>query len=107
MSAKEQNFDVLAGELVQAVGSDRRRASLTEESVRNIKAIQHGCPQDFDALARRLEEAISAKVRRHEAVNKFELLRESELWSGSYGELVEKTGHSPFFEYPDPGSARD
>ena len=54
---KERYFDVLADERGVADGPDRGRKALGDEAARNIPAIRRKCPEDFDALARRLEAA--------------------------------------------------
>ena len=54
---KERYFDVLARERGVADGPGGGRKTLGEESARNIPAIRQKCPEDFDALARRLEAA--------------------------------------------------
>ena len=52
---KERYFDVLAEERGVADDPDGGRKTLGEEAARNIPAIRRKCPEDFDALARRLE----------------------------------------------------
>ena len=52
---KERYFDVLADERGVVDGPDRGRKALGDEAARNIPAIRRKCPEDFDALARRLE----------------------------------------------------
>ena len=52
---KERYFDVLARERGVADGPGGGRKALGEEAARNIPAIRRKCPEDFDALARRLE----------------------------------------------------
>ena len=52
---KERYFDVLARERGVADGPGGGRKALGEEAARNIPAIRLKCPEDFDALARRLE----------------------------------------------------
>ena len=54
---KERYFDVLAEERRVANDPDDGRKTLGEEAARNIPAIRLKCPEDFDALARRLEAA--------------------------------------------------
>lgn len=55
---KERYFE----ELARQRGLDKRAAGgrrlLGEEAARNIKAIRRKCPDDFDALAKRIEAAI-------------------------------------------------
>ena len=52
---KERFFDVLAEERGVADGPGGGRKALGDEAARNIPAIRQKCPEDFDALARRLE----------------------------------------------------
>ena len=52
---KERYFDVLAEERGVAGDPDGGRETLGEEATRNLPAIRRKCPEDFDALARRLE----------------------------------------------------
>lgn len=52
---KERYFNVLAHERDVADGPGGGRKALGEEAARNIPAIRGKCPEDFDALARRLE----------------------------------------------------
>lgn len=52
---KERYFDVLAHERSVADGPGGGRKALGEEAARNILAIRGKCPEDFDALAQRLE----------------------------------------------------
>ena len=54
---KERYFKVLAIEREVADGPGRGRKVLGEEAARNIPAIRLKCPEDFDALARRIEAA--------------------------------------------------
>ena len=54
---KEVYFDVLARERDIADRPDGGRKVLGEEAARNIPAIRQKCPDDFDALARRIEAA--------------------------------------------------
>ena len=57
---KERYFDVLARERGVADGPGGGRKALGEEAasnVRRIRAIRQKCPEDFDALARRIEAA--------------------------------------------------
>ncbi len=55
---KEQYFEPLAAQrgLANAPGGGRK--ALGDEAARNIGAIRLKCPEDFDALARRLEAAM-------------------------------------------------
>jgi hypothetical protein len=59
VNVKEQYFEPLAAQrgLTNAPGGGRR--TLGEEASRNISAIRLKCPEDFDALARRLEATIA------------------------------------------------
>ena len=52
---KETYFDVLARRRGVADGPGGGRKSLGDEAARSIPAIRQKCPEDFDALARRLE----------------------------------------------------
>lgn len=52
---KERYFDVLAKQRGVDGGPDGGRSALGEEAARRIDAIRQKCPDDFDALARRLE----------------------------------------------------
>lgn len=54
---KERYFDALAEERGVEDDPDGGRKTLGEEAARNIPAIRRKCPEDFDALARRLEAA--------------------------------------------------
>lgn len=60
VNVKERYFDKLARErgVDDAPGGGRRR--LGEEAARRIDAIRQKCPEDFDALARRLEALVVA-----------------------------------------------
>ena len=55
VSVKERYFDVLAKRrrVLDAPGAGRK--PLAEEAARQIRAIRQKCPEDFDALARRVE----------------------------------------------------
>ena len=55
VQVKETYFEVLARKRDVADGPDGGRRALSEEAARNIQAIRRKCPEDFDALARRLE----------------------------------------------------
>ena len=52
---KERYFDVLAKQRGIDGGPDGGRSELGDEAARRIDAIRQKCPDDFDALARRLE----------------------------------------------------
>ena len=52
---KERYFDVLARQRGVDGGPDGGRSDLGEEAARRIDAIRQKCPDDFDALARRIE----------------------------------------------------
>lgn len=52
---KERYFDVLAKARGVAQSAGRGRKPLAEEAARRIDAIRQKCPEDFDALAQRLE----------------------------------------------------
>ena len=52
---KERYFNVLAEQRGVADGPGGGRKALGEEAARRIPAIRQKCPEDFDALARRLE----------------------------------------------------
>ena len=52
---KERYFDVLAEERGVADDPDGSRKTLGEKAARNLPAIRRKYPEDFDALARRLE----------------------------------------------------
>lgn len=60
VNVKERYFDKLAQErgVADAPGGGRKR--LGEEAARRIDAIRGKCPEDFDALARRLETVVAA-----------------------------------------------
>ena len=60
VDVKEQFFDVLARDRGVADGPDGGRKALGEEAARRIPAIRQKCPEDFDALARRIEAEIAA-----------------------------------------------
>ena len=55
VQVKEQYFSVLASQRGVDGGPDGGRSELGEEASRLIDAIRLKCPEDFDALARRLE----------------------------------------------------
>ena len=52
---KERYFEPLARQRGVADGPGRGRKALGEEAARRIDAIRRKCPEDFDALAKRLE----------------------------------------------------
>ena len=52
---KETYFDPLAAERGLSASPGRGRKALGEEASRRIDAIRQKCPEDFDALARRLQ----------------------------------------------------
>lgn len=56
VDVKERYFDVLARKRNVADGPGGGRKALGEEAARRIPAIRRKCPDDFDALARRLED---------------------------------------------------
>ncbi len=56
---KERYFDVLARERDIADGPGGGRKTLGQEAARRIHAIRQKCREDFDCLARRLEDATS------------------------------------------------
>ena len=60
VAVKERYFDKLALQrgVADAPGGGRR--PLGEEAARRIDAIRQKCPEDFDALARRLEAVVAA-----------------------------------------------
>ena len=60
VNVKERYFDELARErgVADAPGGGRR--PLGEQAARRIEAIRQKCPEDFDALARRLEALVAA-----------------------------------------------
>lgn len=55
VSVKERYFEPLAVRRNVADARDGGRKTLGEEAARNIPAIRRKCPEDFNALARRLE----------------------------------------------------
>ncbi len=57
---KEQYFEPLAAARGLADGPGGGRKALGDEASRNIGAIRQKCPEDFDALARRLEAVATA-----------------------------------------------
>ena len=57
---KERYFEALARERGVADGPGGGRKALGEEAARRIPAIRQKCPEDFDALARRIEAEVAA-----------------------------------------------
>ena len=57
IDVKERYFEPLARERGVADGPGGGRKALGEEAARNLPAIRRKCPEDFDALARRVEDA--------------------------------------------------
>ena len=57
VQVKERYFEPLAQERGVADGPGGGRKALGEEAARNLPAIRRRCPEDFDALARRVEAA--------------------------------------------------
>ena len=57
---KERYFDVLAKDRGVADGPGGGRKALGEEAARRIPAIRQKCPEDFDALAKRIEAKLVA-----------------------------------------------
>ena len=55
VQVKERYFNVLARRRGVGGGPDDGRGELGDEASRRIDAIRQKCPEDFDALARRLE----------------------------------------------------
>ena len=60
VDVKERYFEPLAAQRGVADGPGGGRKALGEEAARNLPAIRQKCPEDFDALAQRLEAAASA-----------------------------------------------
>ncbi len=58
---KETYFDELAKDRSVADGPGRGRKALGEEAARRIRTIRQKCPEDFDALAQRLEAIVSGR----------------------------------------------
>ena len=58
VQVKEMYFDVLARQRGVDGGPDGGRSELGEEAARHIDAIRQKCPDDFDALARRIEAVV-------------------------------------------------
>ena len=59
VSVKERYFDVLARRRGIEDGPGGGRKRLGEEASRRIDAIRQKCPEDFDALTRRIEVELS------------------------------------------------
>ncbi|MEA2755507.1 MAG: hypothetical protein QOJ54_1796 [Aliidongia sp.] len=57
VSVKEQYFDVLAKQRGVADGPGYGRKSLGEEAARRVNVIRRKCPEDFDELAKRCQDA--------------------------------------------------
>ena len=57
---KERYFEPLAAQRGLSGAPDGGRKVLGDEASRRINAIRRKCPEDFDALARRLEAAVAA-----------------------------------------------
>ena len=57
VDVKERYFNVLARERDVADGPGGGRRALGDKAARRIPAIRQKCPEDFDALARRIEAA--------------------------------------------------
>ena len=55
---KEQYFEPLAAQRGLSAAPGGGRKALAEQASRNINAIRQKCPDDFDALARRLEATV-------------------------------------------------
>lgn len=60
VQVKEQYFDVLVGQRGLGDHPGGGRKPLAEEAARRLPAIRQKCPEDFDALARRIEAAVQA-----------------------------------------------
>ena len=58
VDVKERYFEPLASQRGLADTPDGGRKALGEEASRRISAIRQKCPEDFDSLARRLENAV-------------------------------------------------
>ena len=61
VQVKERYFEDLADRRGLSDSPDVGRKELGEEASRQIRAIRQKCPEDFDALARRLEAATGAR----------------------------------------------
>ena len=62
VSVKERYFEPLADQRGVADARGGGRKALAEEAARNIPAIRRKCPEDFDALAKRLETQVRNAV---------------------------------------------
>ena len=60
VQVKERYFDVLVGQRGLGDHPGGGRKPLAEEASRRLDAIRQKCPEDFDALARRIEAAVQA-----------------------------------------------
>ncbi|MCY4121905.1 MAG: hypothetical protein OXG72_13395 [Acidobacteria bacterium] len=60
VQVKERYFDVLVGQRGLGDHPGGGRKPLAEEASRRLDAIRQKCPEDFDALARRIEAAAQA-----------------------------------------------
>ena len=60
VDVKERYFEPLAAQRGLAHSEDGGRSILGEEASRRITAIRQKCPEDFDALAQKLEKAVQA-----------------------------------------------
>ena len=60
VQVKERYFDVLAGQRGLGDHPGGGRKPLAEEAAQRIAAIRQKCPDDFDALAHRIEAEIDA-----------------------------------------------
>lgn len=60
VQVKEEYFDVLAGQRGLGDHPGGGRKPLAEQAAQRIAAIRQKCPEDFDALARRIEAAVQA-----------------------------------------------
>ena len=57
INVKERYFDVLAEQRGVADGPGRGRKDLGKEAAQRIRAIRQKCAEDFDSLARRIEDS--------------------------------------------------
>ena len=62
VNVKEEYFDVLVDQRRLRDHPGGGRKPLAEEAARRIPAIRQKCPEDFDALAQRIEAAIQAVI---------------------------------------------
>lgn len=67
VDVKERYFEKLARERGVADGPGGGRKTLGAEAARRVPAIRRKCPEDFDALARRVETAAGAGIRSAQA----------------------------------------